>query len=239
MSGHSHFSSIKHKKAITDAKRGKAFSKLAGLIAIASKTGGDPRANPTLRIVIERARAINMPKDKIENAIKRGTGEIEGAQLEEVLYEAFGPGKVGIIIEGITDNKNRTLAEVKKILNQNKGKLATSGSVKWLFERKGCIAINTEDQEEKDKEKLEMIAIDSGAEDIDWNDGYLDVYVNPEDGEQARTKLEDKGISIDDYSLNWLAKETIEINEKDKQDNEKLFEALDEIDDIQNVYSNI
>jgi len=182
MSGHSHFSSIKHKKEITDAKRGKIFSKMAKLISVAAKEGGsDPNANSKLKLAIEQAKNANMPKDNIDRAIKRGTGELSSEKLEQVAFEAYGPGQTAIIIEGITDNKNRTLGEIKQILSQNNGKLAGEGSVKWLFERKGAIIIDPQLQKEqlKDKEKLELEAIEAGAENIYWHDDILDIYTKP------------------------------------------------------------
>ncbi len=136
MSGHSHYKSIKYQKAIADVKRGRVFSKLAKEISIAAREGGDPTTNPKLRVAIEKARSVNLPNENIERAIKRGTGELAGEKLEEVLFEAYGPGGIAIIIEGITDNKNRTLGEIKQILNQNGGKLVGEGAVKWMFERK-------------------------------------------------------------------------------------------------------
>ena len=156
MSGHSHFKTIMHKKGVEDAKRGKIFSKLSRLISVAAREGGgDPAANSKLRLAIEQAKNDNMPKDNIERAIKKGTGNLEGAKLEEITFEAYGPGGIAVIIEGITDNKNRTLGEIKQVLSQNNGKLAGGGSVKWLFERKGVIIVDSESQTEelKDKEK--------------------------------------------------------------------------------------
>ncbi len=182
MSGHSHFASIKHKKAITDAKRSKIFSKLSREISVAAREGGgDPNFNPKLRTAIEKAKEFDLPAENIERAIKRGTGEIESAKLESVIYEAYGPGGIAIIIEGITDNKNRALAEIKQILNQNGGKLVGEGGVRWMFER----------------------------------------------------KVKKPG------SLEWVPKQEIELGEKDKELALKLFEALDENDAVQEIYSNL
>ena len=237
MSGHSHFSSIKHKKQITDATRGEIFSKMAKLITVAAKEGsGDPAANSKLRMAIEQAKKINMPKENIGRAIKKGTGELEGAKLEEVVFEAYGPGKIAIIIEGITDNKNRTLGEIKQILNQNKGKLASGGSVKWLFERKGAITVNNE-QKTMNKDELELLAIEAGAEDIYWHATFLDVYTKPGELEKVKKNLEEKGIKIESSSLDWVAKEIVDV--KEKEDCQKLFEALDENDAVQDIYTNL
>ncbi len=242
MSGHSHFSSIKHKKATTDAKRSKIFSKLSQLISVAAREkGGEPETNPKLRLAIDQAKAANMPSDNIERAIKKGTGELGGEKLEEVLFEAYGPGGLAIIIEGITDNKNRVLSEVKQILFQYNGKLAGSGSVQWLFERKGCITISPDEQppENKSKESLELTAIESGAQDIYWHNDNLDIYTRPEELEEVRKNLEEKGIKIDSTSLDWIAKEELDLPEKDKESCQKLFEALDENDSVQEIYSNM
>ena len=244
MSGHSHFSSIKHKKAITDEKRGKIFSKISKMISVAAKQGGgDPEANSKLRLAVEQAKQANMPKDNIERAIKKGTGELEGEKLEQVVFEAYGPGKTAIIIEGITDNKNRTLSEIKQILNQNKGKLADEGSVKWLFERKGSIIINpvrsktSNGVNKENKEELELIAIEAGAEDINEHDEFLEIHTKPEDLEKVKKNLEEKGINTESVSLDWVAKESIE--NKEKEACEKLFESLDNNDAVQNIYSNL
>jgi len=240
MSGHSHYSKIKHKKSITDAKRGQMFSKMARVLAIAVREGGaDPVTNSKLRLAIEQAKAINLPKDNIERAIKKGSGETEGAQLEEVLFEAYGPGGIAIIIEGITDNKNRALGEIKKILNQHNGKLAGEGSVKWLFERKGVIIIEAENQTPEFKEELELKAIEAGAEDVFWRDGFLEIYTKANDLESIKSDLEKQGQKIESVSLEWIAKEEIEIEEKQKQACEKLFESLDESDSVQEIYYNI
>jgi YebC/PmpR family DNA-binding regulatory protein len=242
MSGHSHFSRIKYKKAITDAKRGKIFSKLSQAISVAAREKGvDPAINPKLRLAIEEARSFNLPKENIERAIKRGAGELEGAKLEEVLFEAYGPGGTAIIIEGITDNKNRTLSEIKQILSQNNGKLASEGSVKWLFERRGCLIINRQSQDEalRNKEKIELKVIEAGAQDIYWKGDLLDVYTSPEELEKVKQSLEEKNIKIESSSLDWVAKEMIELDEKNKEACQKLFEALEESETVQEIYSNL
>jgi len=238
MSGHSHFSSIKHQKAITDAKKGKAFSKVARLITLAAKTGGDPATNHKLRLAIEQAKTLNMPKDNVQRAIDRGTGKIAGEKMEEIIFEGFGPVGIAVIVEGITDNKNRTLSEIKQIFNQNGGKLGGEGSVKWLFERKGAITINSK-QETVSREELELAAIEAGAEDFYWHDDILDIYTKPEDLEKVKKNLEEKNIKTGSSSLDWVAKEIIEVSEKDKESCRKLFEALDENDAVQDIYSNL
>lgn len=241
MSKHSHWAGIKHKKGIADAKKGQAFSKIARMISIAVREGGgDPETNSKLRLAIENARSVNMPNENIERAIKHGTGESESAKLEEFLFEAFGPGKTAVIIEGITDNKNRTLNEIKQILNQNGAKLAATGSVKWLFERKGVITISMNANQEKNtKENLELKIIEGGAENIYWHNDILDVYTKIEDLEKVKKSLEDQGIKIESASLDWVAKDMVEIEKKDKEACQKLFEALDESADVQEIYSNL
>ena len=240
MSGHSHAKTIKHQKELTDQKRGKIFSKLAKMISVAAKEkGGDPNTNYALKIAMERAKEASMPQENIKTAIKRGTGELEGgAQLEEVIYEAYGPGGIALIIEGITDNKNRALGEVKQALNQSGGKLIGEGAVKWMFERKGVIIINIKDLV-VNKEDLEMRAIEAGAEDIYWHNDVLDVYTKTDDLEQVKNNLEDKGIKIKSAGLDLVAKEVVGVSGKEMEECQKLFEALDENDDVQEIYSNL
>lgn len=240
MSGHSHAKTIKHQKGLADAKRSAAFSKSAKELEIAAKGGGDPLFNSKLRMAIEKAKEVNMPADNIERAIKRGTGELEGGKLEEVSFEAYGPGNVAIIIEGITDNRNRTLGEVKQILNQHNGKLVGEGAIRWMFERKGVIIIDLKLQTINLKhDDLELIVIEAGAEDIRWHDDILDVYTKPEELEKVRKSLEEKKIKIESSSLDWVEKESVSADEAIKEACEKLFEALDENDSVQEIYSNL
>jgi len=239
MSGHSHAKTVKRVKDAEDKKRGKAFSKMARVIIFAAKEGGgDPSSNYKLKMAIDQAKQINMPKENIERAIKKGTGELFGEKLEQFVFEAYGPGKTAIIIEGITDNKNRSLSEIKQILNQHNGKLAGAGSVKWLFGRKGTITVDNE-QGTINKEGLELIAIEAGAEDIYWHEDLLFIYTKPEELEKVKRNLEEKEIKIESSSLDWVAKKTIEIEEKEKESCQKLFEALDENDAVQDIYSNL
>lgn len=242
MSGHSHWATIKRQKSVADAKKGKVFSKMARVISIAAKEkGGDPSTNASLRMAIEQAREFNMPKENIDRAIKKGTGELEGEKLEEVIFEAFGPGGIAVIIEGITDNKNRSLGEIKQIVNQNNGKLANEGSVRWLFEKKGFITINPKFpiSNFQTKDDLELTVIESGAEDTKWDGDNFDIFTKPEDFEKVKKTLEEKGIKVESSDLGWVAKEEIPVGEKEKEQAEKLFEALDENDAVQNVYSNL
>jgi YebC/PmpR family DNA-binding regulatory protein len=241
MSRHSHWATVKGKKEIADKKRGQSFSKILRMISVAAKEGGDPETNSKLLLAMERAKEFNMPKETIERAIKRGAGELKGQMLEEFVYEAYGPGKIAILIEGITDNKNRAINEIKKILEANNGKLVASGSVKWMFGRKGCITIDSELQNEdlRDKEKLELKAIEAGAEDIDWRNNLLNIYTKSEDLEKVKNNLENQGMKIESASLDWVAKEGKEVDEEDKIACQKLFEALDESDEVQEIYSNL
>jgi len=244
MSGHSHWASIKHKKGIEDAKRAKIFSKLSRLILVAAKEkGGNPETNTELRLALEKAKSFNMPQDNIERAIKKGTGEIEGGKIENLLLEAYGTGHIALLIEAVTDNKNRTLAEVRHILEKFGGKLA-SGSVLWMFEKKGCITINckrlTTDDKQLSREDLELLAIEAGAEDIKHRDEVLEIYTKTREMGKIKKTLKGKGVKIENASLDWVPKEEMEISDKlVKEKIEKLFEALDEHDDVQEIYSNL
>ena len=235
MSGHSHWAGIKHKKKLMDERRGKIFSKISRLITIAAKTDPDPDTNPKLKLAIDKARSVNMPKENIERAIKKATGEIEGAKIEEVTYEAYGPKGVALIIETITDNKNRSLAEIKNILSKFNGKIGQPGSVKYLFERKGSITI----KKNKDPDELSLIAIDCGAEDIRNSNSSLEIITKPEQLEEVKKKLEEKNINIERVSLDWVPKQEVKVDEKTEEQLKKLFEALDENDDVQEIYSNL
>jgi len=234
MSGHSHWKTIKYKKGAADAKKGQAFSKLSREITIAAKEGGgDATFNNKLRMVVEKARSVNMPAENIERSIKKGTGELEGGSLESVIFEGYGPGGVAIIIEGITDNKNRTFNEIRQILNQNGGKMVGEGGVQWMFERKGIITVNHEN-----KEDAELTVIEAGADDVANDQEFLEVYTKPEDIEKVKKNIEEKGLKIENASIGWVAKENLAISETDKKACERLFEALDGSEDVQEIYSN-
>ncbi len=244
MSGHSKWAQIKHKKAITDAKKSKIFGKMAVAISAAAKKGADPQDNPTLRMMIEKARSFNMSNDAIERAIKKGSGEIGDSQLEEVIYEAYGPAGIAIIIKAITDNKNRTVAEIKHILNINDGKLAEIGSVKWMFKERGIIVIAFSVKRlALSKDELEMASIDAGAEDFKWavqgDEKYLEIFTKPEKLMEVKKSLEEKNIPIESASVDLIPKNEIEISDPEiKNKIEKLFEALDEQNEVGEIYSN-
>jgi YebC/PmpR family DNA-binding regulatory protein len=238
MSGHSKWSKIKHQKAITDVQKGKIFSKMAKIIAVAARDDGDPEMNSKLRIAIEKAQSVNMPRGNIERAIKKGTGKLGGEKIEEVVYEAYGPSGVALIIEAITDNKNRTLSEIKNILGKHSGRLGDAGSVKWLFEKRGVLEL--EISEEDNLDDLEMEIIDAGAEDIKKRDNILEIQTKPTELNNVKNNLETKGIKVESANLEWMPKNPVKIeDEKNKIQIEKLFEALDEQNDIQEIYSNL
>ena len=242
MSGHSHFATIKHKKEATDKKRGQVFSKLARVISLAVKEKGpNQETNYRLKIAVETAKSFNMPRENIDRAIQKGSGESSGEILEELSFEAFGPFGIALIIDCITDNKNRTLGEIKQILNQHNGKLGGEGSVKWLFSKKGVITINSEIASAvfKNKEDLELFIIETGAEDFSWQENILDIYTPPEGLEAIKNKIEGGSVKIESTTQDWIAKETIKLTEEQKGEIQKLFDALDENDAVQNVYSNL
>jgi len=207
-------------------------------IAVRQK-GADPEVNPNLRMLIEKARSFNMPQDNIERAIKKGAGELEGQKFEEFTLEAFGPGNIAIIIEGTTDNKNRTVSEIKFLLSQYNGKSANSGSVLWLFER--CGIINIKKPVASTKEDLELAVIDSGARDFKWIDEEnMEIITEPEELEKVKKALSEKGFVANESSLDWRPKNEVAVaDEKVKEQLEKLFDALDENDDVNEIYSNL
>lgn len=236
MSGHSKWSQIKRQKGAADVKRGALFSKLTAPIILAAKQGGDPEANFSLKMAIEKARAANMPKENIERAIDRGLGKAGGAQIEEVLYEAIGPAGISIIIEAATDNKNRTASEVKNILTKFGGKLIGSGAATYQFARMGKLLI---DLGGEDKEEIELIVIDSGAKDFEEQEDVLAVYTRPAELERIKKSLELQGLTINEVVLSWEPKTIITLT--DSTLSEKIIdmmENLEEPDDVVAVYSN-
>lgn len=236
MSGHSKWSSIKHKKAATDAKKGQLFTKLARDITMAARQGDpNPDANAALRLAVLKARAANMPGENIDRAIKKAVGGGEGANLQEVTYEGYGPGGTAVIVQAVTDNRNRTVAEVRFAFSRGGGNLGEAGAVGWQFDPRGLITVETEG---KDLDELQMLAIEAGAVDIDLGDGTMDVITEPADLHRVREALEAQGVTVESAELAPIAKNKVELNEKDSEAALRLFEKLDDLDDISRVYSN-
>ena len=237
MSGHSKWSTIKHKKSAQDAKRGKLFTKLIREIMVAARLGGgDPEANPRLRSAIAAAKAANMPKDNIERAIKKGTGELEGEKYEEVVYEGYGPGGVAVMVEAMTDNRQRTVADVRHIFSKRGGSLGEPGSVAWMFEKKGLIVV---EKSKVDEDTVMAAALDAGAEDLKEQDSEWEIYTAPEEFENVRAALEAAGIPMLSAQVSMVPKTVVEVSDqKTAEQVLKLMEALEESDDVQNVYAN-
>lgn len=236
MSGHSKWATIKRKKASLDAKRGKMFTRLIKEITIAAGDGGgDPEGNPRLRLAIDNAKASNMPADNIERAIKNATGELEGSIYHEVIYEGYGTSGVAILIEAATDNKNRTIAEIRHIFTKNHGSLGETNSVAWMFERKGVITITRNNKTEE--EMIELI-IDTGADDLLTEEDFFEIKTPLEKFEPVRKSLIEKNLEIENASLQWFAGNLIKVSGEDAEKNIKLIESIEECDDVQNVFSN-
>jgi YebC/PmpR family DNA-binding regulatory protein len=236
MSGHNKWSSIKHKKAATDAKRGKIFTKLIKEITVAARSGGgDDSANPRLRAAIQAAKSENMPKENIERAVKKGTGELEGVHYEESIYEGYGPGGVAVLVESLTDNKNRTVAEIRSIFGKNGGSLGENGCVAWMFSKKGYIAIQRNSVEE---EKLMEVALEAGAEDIREEDGTFEIITAPGDFEAVKESIETASIPYVDAEVTMLPQNTTNLAGREAEQMLRLMELLDDCDDVQKVYTN-
>jgi YebC/PmpR family DNA-binding regulatory protein len=237
MSGHSKWHTIKHKKGIADAKRGQTFTKLIKELSITARQGGgDPDMNPRLRTVILKAKAANMPKDNIDRAIKKGTGELEGVSYEEILYEAYGPGGVALLIDILTDNKNRAAAEIRNLLNKGGGNLGAAGSVAYLFKRKGLITYEASKYKEDD---ILAVAIDAGAEDV-YNDGdSIEVTTSPEDFENVVKAMEAKSFQHTMAEIARVADTTVTLDNDKTQKALKLVEHLEDHEDVQNVATNL
>lgn len=237
MSGHSKWSTIKRKKGAEDAKRGKIFTRLARDITLAAREGGgDESSNPKLKLAIGKAKEANMPKDNIERAIKKGTGELAGGDMEEITYEAYGPEGVAFIIDTLTDNRNRTLADIKHVFNRGGGSLATSGAVAWQFEQKGYIALQGEDL---DFEEVFMVAAEAGAEDVVNEAGTVVVYTPREMFGAVEQALREADYQISESELRWEAQNETEVEKSKALQNMKILDQLEELDDVQNVASNL
>ena len=236
MSGHSKWAGIKHKKAAQDAKRGRLFTKLIREITVAARDGGgNPETNARLRALIDKARDANMPQDNIEKAIKRGTGELEGVNYETCVFEGYGPGGVAILVEALTDNRNRTSSEVRNIFSKKGGNMAGSGSVAWIFNQKGYVMVSRETISEDD---LFSLAVDAGAEDIKSDNKNYEIYCDPKDFENVKKALKDKEIKWELAELTMVPTSTIKVTGQQAKQVLSLVEALEDHDDVQNVYAN-
>jgi len=236
MSGHSKWANIKHRKGAVDAKRGKIFTRVIKEITVAAKSGGDPTGNPRLRSAIASAKSENMPKDNIERAIKKGTGELEGVEYLEIMYEGYGPGGVAILVDCMTDNKNRTVGDLRHAFSKHGGNLGESGCVGYMFDKKGSILI---DPNTIDEEKLMDLALDAGAEDVLEEENEFQVLTAPDDFNTVREKLEENGVSFIEASLAMIPQNTVEITEEKVAIRlMKLMDVLEECDDVQDVHAN-
>ncbi len=237
MAGHSKWAQIKRQKGVADHRRGQVFTRLGREITVAAKHGGgDPEGNPRLRLAMDRARDANMPKDTIERAIKRGTGEESGgADLQEVVYEGYGPGGAAILVEALTDNRNRTASDLRSAFSKAGGNLGESGSVAWLFDVRGLINV---DATGSDPEEVALVAIDGGADDVKVDGGSVDVYTRPDQLDSVRRALVEAGVAVASAELVQMAKSTVALGERQAEQVLRLLDRLDELDDVQRVSSN-
>lgn len=236
MAGHSKWKQIKHKKAITDSKRAASWTKVIREITVAAKAGGgDPAGNPRLRLAMDNARAVNMPKENIDRAILKGTGELEGVSYEEITYEAYGPGGVAIMIDALTDNGNRTVADIRHTLSRNGGNLGTTGSVAWMFDRRGQIVV---DASQYDEAKVMEVALESGAMDMEVDEDAFTILTEVPDFHAVQDGLRAAGIAWEEAELAMVPKNTVRVEGADAPKLVKLLETLEEHDDVQKVYAN-
>jgi len=236
MSGHSKWSSIKHQKGVTDARRGQLFTKLTREIIIAVREGGSkPDVNFRLRLAIQKARDNNMPLDNIERSIKKGSGDLEGATFVELVLEGYGPNGTAILVSALTDNRNRTIQDVRNIFSRHGGSMGENGCVAWLFDSKGLIRVKTDNL---DADELALNAIDAGAEDVQVESNYVEIYTTPEEMETVRSALEQQNITIDSAELSMVPKTVVQLEEKPALQALKLLDKLEDLDEVQNVSSN-
>jgi YebC/PmpR family DNA-binding regulatory protein len=236
MSGHSHWAGIKHKKAAIDAKRGKIWSKIARMIIVAAKSGGDPNANLSLRYAIDKAKSANMPKDTIEKAIKKGTGELEGTTFESVLYEGYGPGGVAIMVDALTDNRNRTVPEVRRIFEKHGGSLGTAGCVNWMFNKKGLITVSTD---KADEDQLLGLALSAGADDMQNTGSVFEITCDPDAYEELKKVLTEKEIPMEVTEISMVPQNMVPVSDSNTARKIiSLMDALEDHDDVQNTFSN-
>jgi YebC/PmpR family DNA-binding regulatory protein len=236
MSGHSKWAQIKRQKGVADARRGQVFTKLAREIIVAVREGGtNPEANFRLRLAVQKARDSNMPLDNIDRAIKRGSGQAEGASLVDMVLEGYGPSGVAILVTALSDNRNRTLQDVRNIFTRHNGNLGEAGCVAWLFDSRGLITLEAK---AKDAEELALEAIDAGAEDVKVDNNYIEIYTKPEELEKVREALKQKKIAIASAEVSMVPKTTVELEEKAALQTLKLLDKLEELEEVQNVSSN-
>lgn len=238
MSGHSKWSSIKHQKGAKDVQRGALFTKLAREITVAVRAGGggDPEANFRLRLAVQKARTNNMPNDNIERSIKKALGEDDNTTYDDVLYEGFGPGGAAILVQALTDNRNRTVSEVRSAFAKYGGTMGESGSVGWMFANRGVITINTDG---KDADELALMAIDAGAADVEESDGVLEAYTEPQDLKAVEDAVRAQGLAVDEAGLRYIASTPMELDTNQTVQALRLIEKLEDLDDVQQVFSNL
>lgn len=241
MARHSKWHNIQERKGKQDKKRGATFTKLARFITIAAQNGGDPEMNFSLRLAIEKARAANMPKDNIDRAVKKGTGELAGEALDELTYEGFAPGGVAMLIDVVTDNKNRSVGDVKMIAHKNGGTIGGPGSVQWQFDRRGVVRVGVEEAAAQlgDREAIELALIEAGAIDITWDENGLEVVSTIEDLKKVTAALGIFRLTPSESGLEWIARETVEVDEETAGKVMDLIDALEEHDDVRAVYTNL
>ncbi len=236
MSGHSKWSTIKHKKAATDSKRGKVFTKIIKEITVAARVGGgDVEANPRLRTAVLSAKSVNMPQDNIQRAIKKGTGELEGANYEEIGYEGYGSGGVAILVEAVTDNKNRTVSELRTLFGKNGGNIGENGCVNWMFQRKGLIVVEAKG---RDEDQFMELVLEAGADDLQNNENHFEIVTSMEHFHNVCIALEEKDVPTISAELAQIPDNTMEVDEKNARSILKLMDLLEDHDDVQKVYSN-
>ncbi len=236
MSGHSKWATTKHKKAAIDAKRGKIFTKIGKEIIVAAKLGGgDVNGNPRLRTAVAKAKAVSMPADNIKRAIQRGTGELEGASYEEITYEGYGPGGVAVIVEVLTDNRNRTVSEIRNIFGKGGGNMGEAGCVAWMFNKKGYLVVS---KAKSDEDKLMTLVLDAGAEDMQTEDDNFVITTAPNDFEKVKKAIEDAGVPLEAAEVTMIPQTYVKLEGKEAQQMLRLMETLEDSDDVQNVYAN-
>lgn len=236
MAGHSHWATIKHKKAKEDAKRGKEFTKLVKEITVAARTGGgDPAGNPKLRLLLDKAKDINMPLENAQRAIKKGTGELPGQSYEEITYEGYGPGGIAVMVDALTDNKNRTVAELRRLFSSSGGTLAETGSVGWMFERLGVIRLSGNTTEDN---LLEML-LDYNIKDISKDDSLFIIYTDIKSLEPIKQELIKQSLNIESAEIEWVAKDDLVIPDEQRNQAYEFLSAIEDHDDVQNVYTNM